>query len=78
MTRTIITLEEADKRWLDRYSDRHKQSTAETIRLAIKEFQKKSRAETYQQVMQASAGILKDVLKEDSVRIVRKLREEWD
>ena len=39
MVRTIVSIEEEDKRWLDRYSDRHDRSTAETIRLAIKEFQ---------------------------------------
>ena len=78
MTRTIITLEDSDKRWLDRYSGRHQQSTAQTIRLAIKEFQKKNRAESYHRAVADTAGILKDVLKEDSVKIVRDLRKEWD
>ena len=77
MTRTIITLEDIDKRWLDRYSDRHKQSTAETIRLAIKEFQKKSQAESYRKAVMDTAGILKGD-KNDSVRFVRKIREEWE
>ncbi len=77
MTRTIITLEEADKRWLDRYSLRHKQSTAETIRQAIKEYQKKARDESYQATLKAVAGIWKDD-PEDSVEYIRKLRSEWD
>ena len=77
MTRTIITLEDTDKRWLDRYSGRHSQSTAETIRLAIKEFQKKTRTESYHKILMDTAGILKGDAN-DSVRFVRKIREEWD
>ena len=76
MVRTIVTIEESDKRWLDRYSDRHNHSTAETIRLAIKEFQKKMRSGDYRRILKNTAGIFKD--KDDSVLFVRKLREEWD
>ena len=76
MVRTIVTLEEPDKRWLDRYSCRHSQSTAETIRLAIKEFQKKMREGDYHKILKDTSGLLKG--KDDSVRFVRKLREEWD
>ena len=76
MTRTIVTLEEADKRWLDRYSGRHSQSTAQTIRLAIKEFQAKAQTEGYRQAIQSTAGLLRGG--EDSVQAVRRLRREWD
>ena len=76
MVRTIITLEDSDKRWLDRYSGRQGQSTAETIRNAIKEFQKKSRESDHHRVLKATAGLLKG--KDDSVRFVRELRKEWD
>ena len=76
MVRTLVTIEETDKRWLDRYSDRHKQSTAETIRLAIKEFQKKAKQSNYHRVLEATSGLCKGT--EDSVSFVRKLREEWD
>lgn len=76
MVRTIITLEETDKKWLDRYSGRHGRSTAETIRLAIHEFQKKIRHGEYQKILESTAGILKD--KVDSVQFVKKIREEWD
>ena len=77
MTRTIVTLEDADKRWLDRFSGRHKQSTAQTIRLAIKDYQKKIQTADYQRVLKETSGILKGD-KDDSVRFVRKIREEWD
>ncbi|OIO37092.1 MAG: hypothetical protein AUJ72_05230 [Candidatus Omnitrophica bacterium CG1_02_46_14] len=76
MMRTIVTIEESDKRWLDRYSGKHHQSTAETIRLAIKEFQKRSRQDSYRNILQDTTGLLKD--KDDSVSFVRKLREEWE
>jgi hypothetical protein len=76
MTRTIITLEDSDKRWLDRYSGRHKQSTAETIRHAIKEFQIKIKEREYHRVLKNTAGLLNG--SDDSVRFVRKLRGEWD
>ena len=76
MVRTIVTLEDSDKRWLDRYSHRQGRSTAETIRLAIKEFQKASREGDYRRVLKDTAGLLKGG--EDAVRSVRKLRGEWD
>ena len=76
MVRTIVSMEEGDKKWLDRYSSQHGSSTAETIRLAIKEFQKKMRVGEYKKKLDATAGLLKDT--EDSVHIVRKLRKEWD
>ena len=77
MMRTIVTIESSDKRWLDRYSERHQQSTAKTIRLAIKEFQKKTREGNYRNVLKQTAGLFKGD-KDDSVRFVRKLRGEWD
>ena len=76
MVRTIVTIEESDKRWLDKYSGRHSQSTAETIRLAIKEFQKKSQEGGYKKTLKDTAGLLGG--KDDSVQFVRKLRKEWD
>ena len=76
MVRTIITLEENDKKWLDRYSGRYGRSTAETIRQAIKEFQKQARKGEYQNILKATAGLFKG--KDDSVSFVRKLRGEWD
>lgn len=75
MIHTIITIEESDKRWLDRYSRQHNQSTAETIRLAIKEFKKKAQEMNYQKALKDTAGLLRK--KGDSVQFVRRLRKEW-
>ncbi|MBN1699349.1 MAG: hypothetical protein JW881_17650 [Spirochaetales bacterium] len=43
MARTIITIPDDIKTWLDHYSHRHHQSLAATIRAAIKNFKKKNR-----------------------------------
>lgn len=76
MARTIITLEDADKKWLDRYSSRHNQSAAETVRFAIKQLQNQVRAGERAQVLKTTAGILKG--QEDSVTFVRQIRKEWE
>ena len=76
MVRTIVTIEDSDKRWLDRYSDKHGQSIAQTIRSAIREFQKKARESGYHEALRKTAGLFKG--KDDSVSFVRKLRREWD
>ena len=75
MVRTIVTIEDSDKRWLDKYSDKHGQSTAQTIRSAIREFQKKIQENSYHGTLRKTAGLFKG--KDDSVRFVRKLRREW-
>lgn len=76
MVRTIVSLEEADKRWLDRYSGRHGLSTAEAIRQAIKDFQKRAQGEDYRRALKDTAGLLRG--KDDSVPFVRKIRDEWE
>ena len=76
MVRTLVALEDSDKRWLDRYSGAHKQSTAQTVRFAIKEFQKKTQEYGYHEALDKTVGILKH--KSDSLQFVRRLRKEWD
>ncbi len=76
MVRTLVSIDENDKRWLDKYSHEQGRSTAEIIRQAIKEFQQKMRTNQRQRILDKTFGILKD--KEDSVKFVRKIREEWE
>jgi len=76
MVRTIISLSTDLKRWLDRYSREHHQSTAETIRAAIKQFQQNASHKTHRDSLMKTAGILDN--KVDGVKYVRKLRKEWD
>lgn len=76
MVRTIVSLSEDDKRWLDQYSHNHHQAMAQTIRVAVKLFQKSAVSETKNRILSETAGLLKD--KADSVRFVRQLRDEWE
>ncbi len=76
MVRTIVTLDEGDKRWLDKYSEGHRQSTAKTIRLAIRDFKKRTQEIGHHQALKQTAGLLNG--KDDSVQFVRNIRKEWD
>lgn len=76
MVRTLVSLDDSAKRWLDKYSGAHKQSTAQTVRFAIKEFQKKTQEHGYYEALHKTAGLLKS--KGDSLKFVRRLRKEWD
>jgi hypothetical protein len=42
MTRTIISIPEDEKKWLMSYGKRHRISSAEAVRLAIREFRRKT------------------------------------
>ncbi|MBF0253619.1 MAG: hypothetical protein HQL11_00610 [Candidatus Omnitrophica bacterium] len=76
MTRTIITLSEKDKQWLDRYSRMHGQSLAETMRKAIKLLMGREKSREYESALNKTAGCLKG--SKDAVQRVRELRGEWD
>lgn len=76
MVRTIITISEKDKAWLDQYSRRHHQSTAETIRLAIHEFRKAQRPATLTSALEETRGMWASK-KQDGLKQVEKLRGEW-
>ena len=79
MVRTIITIDEEEKRWLESYSKIHRQSLAETIRCAVNEFKKRKAKDKghYLKVLDASFGIWKN-RKIDSVEYQRKLRAQWN
>ena len=40
MVRTVISMDEKDKKWLDAYSRGQKKSVAEVVRIAIKNLRK--------------------------------------
>jgi hypothetical protein len=42
MTRTIISIPEDEKKWLVSYGKRHRISSAEAVRLAVREFRRKT------------------------------------
>lgn len=72
--RTIITLSEEDKRWLESYSNAHQVSLAEAIRQGIRRLKDAELKETYRVLVQSTKGLWK---KGDGLKYQRKIRSEW-
>ena len=72
--RTIITLSEEDKLWLESYSNTHQVSVAEAIRQGIRILKEGKLQETYRVLVQSSKGLWK---KGDGLKYQRKIRSEW-
>lgn len=77
MIRTLISLNEDDKAWLDRKARQERTPMARLVRRAIKKLREES---------EAKPSLFKDLLKEtsgmckngDGLEIQRRLRREWD
>jgi hypothetical protein len=72
--RTIITLSEEDKRWLESYSNAHQVSLAEAIRQGIRRLKDAELKETYRVLVNSTKGLWK---KGDGLKYQRKIRSEW-
>jgi hypothetical protein len=72
--RTIITLSEEDKKWLESYSNAHQVSVAEAIRQGIRRLKDAELKETYRVLVQNTKGLWK---KGDGLKYQRKIRSEW-
>jgi hypothetical protein len=77
MIRTIISISAEDKKWLDSYGRRHKLSSAELVRRAIKEYRGRAGRRDLQTVIRETAGSWRSV-KGDSQKLVDGLRQEWE
>jgi len=77
MLRTIVTLSQDLKIWLDRYSREKKQSTAETIREALTEYKKKKSEEKSQNIFLSTSGLWKE-RKLHSQDFAEKIRDDWE
>ena len=73
--RTIITLSEEDKRWLESYSNLHHVSVAEAIRQGIRKLKEMELNENYRALVNNSKGLWK---KGDGLTYQKKIRAEWD
>ena len=73
--RTIITLSEEDKRWLESYSNLHRMSVAEAIRRGIHKLKEAEFLENYRTLVQNSRGLWG---KGDGLVYQKKIRAEWD
>ena len=72
--RTIITLSEEDKRWLESYSNAHQVSLAEAIRQGIRRLKDAELQVTYRVLVKSTKGLWK---KADGLKYQRKIRSEW-
>lgn len=77
MVRTVITIPESDKEWLEKYSRRHEQSLAETVRQAIHCYQEQISGGERSDILRETAGMWRNRGK-DGLEYQRELREEWE
>lgn len=77
MTRTIISIPADEKRWLESYGRRHRISSAEVVRRAIREYRQRKADKSLAGVLLETAGTWISV-KGDSREHVEGLRKEWE
>ena len=73
--RTIITISEEDKRWLESYSSLNRVSVAEAIRQGIRKLKEAELFDNYQTLVQRTKGLWK---KGDGLNFQKKIRAEWN
>lgn len=76
MVRTIVSIEEDDKTWLDLRAAEEQVSRAELIRKAVRFYRKASetQARSFGRLLQDTSGIWKG---EDGLSYQLRLRDEW-
>ena len=72
--RTIITISDKDKSWLEAYSKSHGISIAETIRRGISELKEKESENLYKTTVHETQGIWEEG---DGLEYQKKIRSEW-
>lgn len=72
--RTIITLSESDKSWLESYSKTYGLSMAEAIRKGIATLKKEEYRATYKEIVRETIGLWE---KGDGLQYQNELRSEW-
>jgi hypothetical protein len=77
MTRTIVSIPEDEKAWVDGYGRRHRISSAAVVRRAIREFRRTKSEKGFAAVLRETAGTWTSS-KGDSRDLVASLRKEWD
>jgi hypothetical protein len=77
MVRTLISLPEKDKAWLDKTAKSQHVAASALVRKAVAEFRAREESEpgSFEKLHESVQGLWK---KGDSVAFVRKLRKEWD
>jgi len=77
MTRTIVSIPEDEKKWLESYSRRRRISSAEVVRRAIREYRRKESQKSLAGILSETAGTWTSV-KGDTRDYVDALRKEWE
>jgi hypothetical protein len=77
MTRTILSIPEDEKKWLESYGRRHRISSAEVVRRAIREYRLKESRKGLAGVLKETAGTWTS-LKGETQDHVDALRDEWE
>lgn len=77
MTRTIVSIPDDEKKWLESQSRRLRVSSAEIIRRAIREYRLKESKKSLAGVLRETAGTWTSV-KGDARDHVDALRKEWE
>lgn len=72
--RTIITISDKDKSWLEIYSKNHGISMAETIRKSITQLKERESENLYKTLVNETQGVWE---KEDGLKFQDKIRSEW-
>ncbi len=73
--RTIITLPEEDKAWLEGYSKTRNISMAEAIRQGIRKLKESMQQDNYRNVLNQTKGMWQAG---DGLVYQKKIRSEWD
>ena len=77
MVKTLISIPEDDKAWLDSYSHATHSSVAAVVRTAIKHYRSATGAREGDSVLQRTAGLWQDRT-QDGLDYVTQLRDEWE
>ena len=77
MIRTLISLPEEDKAWLENYSHAKHKSVAAVIRSAIKQYKVIVGEEENDSLLAETSGLWKN-RDEDGLHYVSRLRGEWE
>lgn len=77
MVRTIISLDDEDKAWLDRRAGEEGMSMTQLVREAIRRYRRQVEAEapTLERQLRETSGLWRG---EDGLEYQRRVRAEWD
>ena len=74
-TRTIITISDDDKKWLESYGKACGISLAEAIRRGVKRLREEESEAAYKAIVRKTKGLWK---KGDGLKYQEKIRSEWE